>query len=236
MHKLQKYLKQMFHHDPALFVHSMGVTNTAWQIASVLKLEVPLQLLICGALLHDLGKTGVDQGILNKKGPLTSGEREIIKEHTVIGAQILETEGYPRELWEIVLYHHERWDGKGYHGLKGEQIPLTAQIVSLADAMDAMLSNRPYRPALSPLEVYAEIENCCSTQFSPQLVERLRHSEFWPGGESIQERVSALIGLETRWLETLSKIIKDWQHPLVLIQNRKLAKYNKCYGKIILSK
>ncbi len=101
------------------------------------------------ALLHDVGKIGVDDDILRKPGRLTDKEFSDIKNHTVIGSQILSRISSMPELQYGALYHHERWDGKGYpRGLKGEEIPEAARIIAVADAYDAMTSNRSYRKAL----------------------------------------------------------------------------------------
>ena len=112
------------------------------------------------ALLHDVGKIGVDDAILRKPGRLTDKEFSDIKNHTVIGSQILSRISSMPELQYGALYHHERWDGKGYpRGLKGEEIPEAARIIAVADAYDAMTSNRSYRKALTQDCVHDEIVN-----------------------------------------------------------------------------
>ncbi|MFZ5944865.1 MAG: HD-GYP domain-containing protein [Bacillota bacterium] len=191
------------------------------QIAVSLEIHEQMELLTHGAILHDLGKTSIAKSVLYKQGTLTKEEKEIIKLHTVIGAQILEKEGFPKELQEIVLYHHEYWDGNGYLGLTGENIPFLAQIISLADAMDAMISNRTYRAVLSPLEVFSEIQNCCGSQFSPGLVQNLKQSQFWPIGDSCSEKVSSVMVWESQWLKCLADVFDDLHHPLLLIQIQK---------------
>lgn len=120
------------------------------------------------ALLHDVGKIGVDDAILRKPGKLTDEEFAAIKAHTVIGAQILSRITSMPDLQYGALYHHERWDGKGYpKGLKGEEIPEAARIIAVADAYDAMTSNRSYRNALSQARVRDEIANGIGRQFWP---------------------------------------------------------------------
>jgi len=123
------------------------------------------------SLLHDVGKIGVPEAILNKKGELTDEERKKINEHVVIGAMILEP---IKALDEVILgvkYHHERYDGNGYpEGLKGEAIPFIASIISVADSYDAMTTDRPYRSAFTKEQAMVEIERCCGTQFHPHLV------------------------------------------------------------------
>ena len=141
-------------------------------------------------LLHDIGKTGVPDSILLKPGKLTREEFEIMKQHTTIGAQTLE-EAYPRfhdnsilkMAIDIALYHHERWDGKGYpKGLKGNEIPLAAQIVAICDVYDAIRSVRTYKPAYSHEESLSEIRRECGKHFNPALcdaffncAEEIRH-------------------------------------------------------------
>ena len=122
------------------------------------------------ARLHDVGKIGVSDAILNKKGKLTEEEYAIIKEHSEIGAQILST---ITELPDVAVgarYHHERYDGKGYpDGLKGEEIPLFARIIAVADSYDAMTSKRSYRDALPQELVRQEITRGIGTQFDPRI-------------------------------------------------------------------
>jgi putative nucleotidyltransferase with HDIG domain len=124
------------------------------------------------ALLHDIGKIGIPEKILNKENVLTAKERRIIENHPLIGANILNHIEEFREVLLGVKYHHERHDGKGYpYHLKGRQIPLIASIVSLADAFDAMTIDRPYHKSLSPQEAMKEIEGNKGQQFSPLVVD-----------------------------------------------------------------
>lgn len=127
------------------------------------------------AILHDLGKVGVADAILLKPGQLRSEEFEAIKSHTVIGAGILAgSRSKLLQVAEVVaLYHHERWDGKGYAGLEGEAIPLAARIVALADAFDAMTHDRPYRVARTLEEAVAECRAQSGKHFDPRVVEAL---------------------------------------------------------------
>jgi len=123
-------------------------------------------------LLHDVGKIGVPEAVLQKTGKLTVEEFEQMKRHPQIGARILQDIKQMREIIPGVLHHHERYDGRGYpYGLAGEKIPLMGRIICLADCFDAMTSNRTYRKAL-PLEVaLTEIRRCSGTQFDPRLTE-----------------------------------------------------------------
>jgi putative two-component system response regulator len=129
--------------------------------------------------LHDIGKVGISDEILLKAGPLTRGEFEQMKRHTVIGANILDDAvvqlaagGFLAMGATIARCHHERWDGTGYlEGLVGEEIPLAARIVSVADVYDALTSERPYKPAWEPEAAKEEIEAAAGTQFDPAVVD-----------------------------------------------------------------
>jgi len=123
------------------------------------------------ALLHDIGKIGIPEEILNKKGILTGEEKEFIFEHPLIGANILNPIGEFKEIIVGVKYHHERWDGKGYpFGLKGEETPLIAAIIAVADSYDAMTTDRPYKKALSREDALKEIKRNSGKQFNPRVV------------------------------------------------------------------
>ncbi len=125
------------------------------------------------APLHDVGKIGIPDSILLKPGPLSHAEREVMRSHTTIGAKILSGGRSPimQMAGEIALSHHERWDGSGYPaGRAGEEIPLTARIVAIADVFDALSSDRVYRTAWSPEDVLAEITRQRARQFDPFLV------------------------------------------------------------------
>ncbi|HEK85063.1 MAG: HD-GYP domain-containing protein [Candidatus Saccharicenans sp.] len=125
-----------------------------------------------GALLHDIGKIGIPEEILQKKEPLTSEEMEIIKYHPLIGFAMIEEFSFLQGAAEIILFHHERYDGSGYpFGLQGEEIPLSARLFSLSDTLDAITSDRPYRQGRSFEEALLEIEKCSGSQFDPGLVE-----------------------------------------------------------------
>ena len=124
------------------------------------------------AKLHDIGKIGIKDAILNKVGPLSDIEYETIKQHPLIGAQILSHLSKSNQFLSIVRSHHERFDGNGYpFGLKGEDIPLEARIVSVADTFDAMTTKRPYRPALSYEVAVQELVKNKGSQFDPEVVD-----------------------------------------------------------------
>jgi HD-GYP domain-containing protein (c-di-GMP phosphodiesterase class II) len=125
-----------------------------------------------GALLHDIGKIGILDQVLQKPGKLTSAEFALIQQHPSIGRRILEgIHGFERYL-PIVELHHENWDGSGYpHGLHGAQTPLAARIVHVVDAYDAMTSDRPYRPGMRPAEALAILRKFAGTQFDAEAMQ-----------------------------------------------------------------
>jgi HD-GYP domain-containing protein (c-di-GMP phosphodiesterase class II) len=127
------------------------------------------------ALLHDVGKVKIPNAIINKAGPLTPQEREIINTHTIEGEQMLEKiGGLLGRVGRLVRSCHERWDGGGYpDGLAGEDIPLVARIVCTCDAFSAMTTDRSYRKALSQVDALAELQRCSGTQFDPRIVSAL---------------------------------------------------------------
>jgi len=132
--------------------------------------EDQIHRIYLAGLLHDIGKIGVGEAVLCKKGALTEDERNRIKAHPRIGASILSDIKQMKDIVPGVLYHHERVDGKGYpEGLKGDQIPLISKIIGLADAFDAMTSRRVYRDAMSIRRALAEIEKGLGTQFDEEV-------------------------------------------------------------------
>ncbi|MBE5827319.1 MAG: HD domain-containing protein [Butyrivibrio sp.] len=158
--------------DPYTRGHSRRVAMYAAEIAKRMRLsEDEVQNIYYAGLLHDAGKISVPDAVLNKPGKLTDEERKQIQEHTVAGGKMLKQLSSLRGIRETALYHHERYDGKGYpEGLKGESIPLYARIVGVADSYDAMSSNRVYRRHLSKDEIIEEIQKGSATQFDPNVV------------------------------------------------------------------
>ncbi len=154
--------------------HSERVVDLSLKIAEKMGITDRdfLRDLRLGALLHDIGKIGIPDKILRKEGKLSPSEWEIMKEHVLIGYKIVSMVDFLKGASEIVLYHHERWDGKGYpQGLKEEQIPLGARIFAVADSFDAMIHNRVYRRAISIEDAREEIRRNSRTQFDPRVVE-----------------------------------------------------------------
>jgi putative nucleotidyltransferase with HDIG domain len=153
--------------------HSKRVTAYTIAIAKAIKVDPALLPQIArAAFLHDIGKMAIPDLILRKPGPLTPEERQIMRTHCEIGFNMVTRIPFLREAAEIVLSHQEYFDGTGYpRGLKGEQIPLGARIFAVADALDAMISDRPYRKALPISHAREEIQRCAGSQFDPAVVE-----------------------------------------------------------------
>ena len=134
-------------------------------------LEKELREAEYGFLLHDAGKVGVSERILNKPGPLTAAEWRIMRTHPLIGYQMVGGIPFLRAAAEVVRYHHEMFDGSGYpEGRAGDAIPLAARVFSIVDAFDAMTTDRPYREALPLEQAAAELEKMAGTQFDPEIV------------------------------------------------------------------
>src|SRR5215210_4026276 len=154
--------------------HSERVAELSARVATRMGHEPEqVELTRLAASLHDLGKLAVPEEILRKPGPLTDGERLVLERHPQIGYRMLESLGVD-PVAEWVLHHHERWDGSGYpDGLPGDQIPLGARIIFVADAYDAMTSERVYRRRVPRLQAIAELERCAGTQFDPGIVSAL---------------------------------------------------------------
>ncbi len=153
--------------------HSLRVTRYALQIAERLGIgDKEIGNLRYASQLHDIGKIGITERILNKPGRLTEWEFDAIKDHPVIGERIINSLDFLDTVRKIIRHHHERWDGAGYpDGLFREDIPLLSRIMAVADSYDAMTTARPYRGALSPEEAVVELKRCTGSQFDPRLVE-----------------------------------------------------------------
>jgi putative nucleotidyltransferase with HDIG domain len=155
--------------DPHVLGHSQGVTEFATKLAKRLGLhEKQVELIRRGSLLHDIGKLGISNEILAKPSHLSHDEYSIIKKHPSIGASLLAKSPYLRSLIPIVSQHHEFFNGEGYPAnLSGNQISIEARIVSVADAVEAMSSDRPYRSARPMDYIIRELQRCAGTQFDP---------------------------------------------------------------------
>jgi putative nucleotidyltransferase with HDIG domain len=191
--------------DPYTAGHSRRVSQVACSVAQTLGLS-PAQTheIRIGALLHDIGKIGISDAILQKPERLTPEEESIIRQHPSIGRRILEGVGGFQPYLDVVELHHENWDGSGYpRGLRAEDTPLAARIVKIADAWDAMTSDRPYRRGMSQDQAVAVLRKVAGTQMDPALTEvfcNLRGTDR-PDGERESEslvRLSAAVGEPSR--------------------------------------
>ncbi|MFZ0040742.1 MAG: HD-GYP domain-containing protein [Solirubrobacteraceae bacterium] len=143
-----------------------------------------------GFLLHDVGKVAVPDAILYKPGPLTAEERALMARHPVVGAEIVGGIEFLSDAAKVVRSHHERWDGTGYpDGLAGEEIPIAARVFAVADVLDALITDRPYRPGLALPEARAMIVDGAGTQFDPSVVQAF---------SSIDDATIERIGREVR--------------------------------------
>jgi putative nucleotidyltransferase with HDIG domain len=174
--------------DPYLGVHMRAVSQLSIRVGSEMGLSrEQLEDLRIGALLHDVGKIGIPDTILHKPGPLACEEYEVVKTHTTLGAEILAKEADLSEVVSAAKHHHERFDGEGYpDGLRGEDIPLMARIVCVADALDSMVRDKAYQRGVSEQAALDEIVRNSGTQFDPQVVEALvlalERSDGWRAG------------------------------------------------------
>lgn len=164
--------------------------------------ETELRALHAGALLHDIGKLAVPEYILNKPGKLTEAEFAKMKIHPTVGGDILKRVNFPYPVEDIVRYHHEKWDGSGYpKGLKGEQIPLIARIISVVDFYDATRCDRPYRKGMKREDSLALLNNMVGTAFDPKVVKKFaEHVEEFDrliDSEDIQEQVASASAIDT---------------------------------------
>ncbi|MEL1135883.1 HD-GYP domain-containing protein [Desulfitobacterium sp. THU1] len=152
--------------------HSSRVAEWSVKIAEELKLaEDRVEFIKYAGVLHDVGKIGVNEDILNKSGKLTEAEWEIIRNHSAIGEQIVRSIDFLFDVSTTVRSHHERFDGNGYpDGIKGQEIPLESRIIAVADAYDAMTSSRSYREPLSPVEALTELRRVSGSQLDPDVV------------------------------------------------------------------
>ena len=161
--------------------HSQKVSAYAVMIAKALQMNTAqVEEIRLAALLHDIGKVGIPENILNKGGPLDASEWETMKTHTELGAKILEPLKPMEQIRLMVRHHHEFYDGTGYPDrLEGEQIPYGARLIAIADAFDTITSERTYKKPRSPEDAFSELERCASTQFDPAIVrvfiETMRH-------------------------------------------------------------
>jgi two-component system, cell cycle response regulator len=163
-----------------LSAHSGGLVQDYLRVAELSRetarsLELPEGMVVrieLAGRLHDIGKLAIPDAILEKPGPLSRNEWEVMRTHTEIGARIIGAAPALRDVAEIVRCHHERYDGSGYpDGLRGERIPIGARILGVCDAFVAMMRNRPYIDGITVMEALAELRRCSGTQFDPHVIE-----------------------------------------------------------------
>jgi HD-GYP domain-containing protein (c-di-GMP phosphodiesterase class II) len=169
-------------HDPYTKGHSKNVAVLSRSIAAEMRYaESECEKIYWAGLVHDIGKILISVGILNKPAKLTVDEYDEIKKHPVYGYEFFNRNQGLKDIAEIVLYHHERYDGRGYpKGLREGEIPVFSRIIAVADAFDAMTNNRSYRRAVSIDEAVAELKKESAKQFDPHIVDiavRIIHSE-----------------------------------------------------------
>jgi putative nucleotidyltransferase with HDIG domain len=179
--------------DPSTRGHCELVSRFARLTAHQLGLDRRQTSLACyGALLHDVGKIAVSDGVLNKPGPLLAEERDLVRAHVRVGHDLLRRVPALADVAEVVLAHHERFDGGGYPaGLQGEGIPLPARIVAVVDAYCAMITKRSYKAAFPEGEARAELQRCAGGQFDPRVVEAFLEALETPEGRAPVEQDDA---------------------------------------------
>jgi HD-GYP domain-containing protein (c-di-GMP phosphodiesterase class II) len=167
--------------DPHTRGHSVRVARMAHAVGVRFGCDELRLALRLGGALHDVGKLVVSEAVLNKPGPLTEEEVAEVRGHPEAGARMVALDRALRPALPGVLYHHERWDGAGYPtGRSGEEIPLEARILAVADCFDAMTSDRPYRAALPAEQALEEVDQCAGSQFDPDVA--LVFLEAWQSG------------------------------------------------------
>ena len=169
---LKSLMSALRAHDPYTYRHSLRTVRLSLLLGRACGVSAAaLRVLGLGAVVHDLGKVFIPGEVLHKEGKLNDEEWEAIRRHPADGARLLLGVSARPEVCRVVAEHHERWDGCGYpSGLGGEEIDLNARVVAVADAFDAMTSERPYRPAAGFEAAAAELERCAGTQFDPEIV------------------------------------------------------------------
>ncbi len=179
---LQSLVRTVNDHDTYTGGHSCRVATMSGDMARLLGFpKDEIAFMQQAGLVHDIGKIGIPDTLLNKTGPLTADERYLVRLHPILGASILSRVPGMDRLVPVVLNHHECWDGSGYpSGVAGVRVPIESRIILVVDAFDAMTSNRPYGRILGTEEALAELRRHAGTQFDPMLVEAM-HEAFRSG-------------------------------------------------------
>jgi uncharacterized domain HDIG len=207
--------------DPQTRLHSERVAEIARDLARKVKNgdEAYAQAVYRAARLHDIGKIGIPEFVLLKPGSLTPEERQAIEKHPEFGAEMLKPGAkvaFEPLVYNIILYHHERWDGRGYpKRLAGHEIPEEARIVGLADAYEAMTAGRPYRKAKTPEEALEEMQELSGIQFDPRLVEAFmelwQEDPIWRDREAYLKAKTPKEGSVSRFI--LPPLSSPWASP-----------------------
>ncbi|MDQ3953626.1 MAG: HD-GYP domain-containing protein [Actinomycetota bacterium] len=194
---VQSLVKTVNEHDTYTGGHSCRVATMSGDLARVLGFSKgEIAFVQQAGLVHDIGKIGIPDKVLNKTTPLTPQERYLVRLHPILGASILSRMPGMDRLVPIVLHHHECWDGSGYpSGVGGVQVPIEARIILVADAFDAMASNRPYGRVMGTEEALAELRAHAAGQFDPMLVEAM-HEAYRGGLLDERRRSSATVYLD----------------------------------------
>ena len=218
---LGSLIKTMERSRTKLFFHCSAVANLSDRICTLLNFDNSIrQRTVTSALLHDVGKMDISPAIIDKPGELSPAEWAEIKGHTSKGATMAKERGGGK-LSENIRYHHERWDGTGYEGLTKDQIPLGAQIIALADALDAMVSRRPYRSPLRIDVALNEVYRNSGTQFNPEILNALAETTFWqPETYLHPAKLERQIEEEKSRLVQLAQQYAGTHHPLVYAQSQ----------------
>jgi HD-GYP domain-containing protein (c-di-GMP phosphodiesterase class II) len=170
---LRSLLSALRSHDPYTYRHSLRTVRLSLILgrACGIVTHERLRVLSLGAVAHDLGKIFIPGEVLHKEGRLTAEEWGAVRQHPLDGARMLVAAAASEAVCRIAAEHHERWDGRGYpSGLSGDRIDFNARVIAVADAFDAMTSERAYRPPVGYEEAAAELERCAGSQFDPEIV------------------------------------------------------------------
>jgi putative nucleotidyltransferase with HDIG domain len=169
---LEGWVRALDLRDNATEIHTRRVTELTVLLAKKMGFDhQELEQIRRGALLHDIGKMGIPDRVLQKPGPLTDEEWEIMRKHPIYACEFLSPISYLESALEIPCYHHEKWDGSGYpNGLSGNEIPLSARIFAVVDVWDALLSDRSYRKSWTEAEAADYIKSRAGSQFDPEVV------------------------------------------------------------------
>ena len=174
MDNVRKLMELLKNYDINVWKHSIFVMKFSFEIMKKLDLhKKDVTNILIGSLLHDIGKLKICKEIINKPGKLDIDEWDEIKRHPTYGGSIINQYEINSEILPLILYHHERWDGKGYYGLAGKHIHFGARVIAIADSVEAMSSQRPYQNMKKTKEIFMELLNSRGSQFDPDLINQL---------------------------------------------------------------